>query len=92
MLFLVSIEPLELYFEAQHSLSKLIWHVLLRTAADPGFSQGAPTPRGRQHMILPNFPENCMKSKEIGCLGGGGGGEGVRAPCATPKSATVGDL
>ena len=40
---------------------------------------GAPTPQGggeRQHTILPYFPENCMKSKEFGCPGGGG------APCA----------
>ena len=33
---------------------------------------GAPTPQGgRQHTILPNFPENCTKSKEFGCPGGG---------------------
>ena len=24
-----------------------------------------------QHMILPKFPENCMKSKEFGCPGEG---------------------
>ena len=31
---------------------------------DPGFSQGgAPT---LPHMILPNFPKNCMKLKEFG--------------------------
>ena len=29
---------------------------------------------GRQHMILPNFPKNCMKLKEFGPPGGGGGG------------------
>ena len=29
-------------------------------------------PGGRQHMISPNFPENCMKSKEFGCTLGGG--------------------
>ena len=33
----------------------------LMAAVDPGFPQG-----GCQHMILPNFPENCMKSKEFG--------------------------
>ena len=27
---------------------------------------GAPTLRGRQHTILPNFPPNCMKLKEFG--------------------------
>ena len=26
---------------------------------------------GRQHKILPNFPKNCMKSKEFGLPGGG---------------------
>ena len=46
---------------------------------------GANSPGGgRQHTIWPNFPENCMKSKEFGRSGGGGG-----APCAPPKSATV---
>ena len=35
--------------------------------ADPRFPPGgAPTPRGRQHTILPKFQKNCMK------LGGGG--------------------
>ena len=31
--------------------------------------RGRQLPRGggRQHMILPNFPENCMKLKEFGC-------------------------
>ena len=48
------------------------------TAADPGFPRGgANSPGGRQHTILPNFPENCMKSKEFGRPGGG-------APCALP--------
>ena len=33
---------------------------------------GANSPGGgRQHTILPNFPENCMKSKEFGRPGGG---------------------
>ena len=42
--------------------------------ADPGFPRGgAPTLRGgRQHMILPNFPKNCMKLKEFGPPGRGG--------------------
>ena len=35
------------------------------TVADSGFPRGgAPTVWGRQHMILPNFPKNCMKLKE----------------------------
>ena len=54
------------------------------SAADPGFPWGgAPTPQGeRQHTILPNFPKNCMKSKEFGHPGG------VHALHAPPKSAT----
>ena len=34
--------------------------------------EGAPTPQGggRQHMILPKFPKNCMKLKEFGPRGG----------------------
>ena len=32
--------------------------------------EGAPTPRGRQHMILPNFPKNPMELKEFGTWGG----------------------
>ena len=36
--------------------------------------EGAPTPQGgRQHTILSNFPKNCMKLKEFGPRGGGGG-------------------
>ena len=37
--------------------------------ADPGFPEGDANCRGGgvQHTILPNFPENCMKSKELGC-------------------------
>ena len=31
--------------------------------------EGAPTPRGRQHTILPKFPKNCMKLKEFGPRG-----------------------
>ena len=41
------------------------------SVADPGFpEEGAPTPGGRQHTILPNFLKNCMKLKEFGPLGG----------------------
>ena len=41
--------------------------------ADPGFPRGggANSPGGRQRMILPYFPENCMKLKEFGPPGGG---------------------
>ena len=50
-------------------------HLSQRTfaGADPGFpQQGAPTLWGRQHMILPNFPKNCMKVRKF--LAGGRGG------------------
>ena len=52
----------------------------LYTAADPGFPQGGRQlpGGGRQHTILPNFPKNCMKSKEFGHPGGG------RVPLAPP--------
>ena len=44
------------------------------TVADSGFPRGggANSPGGgRQHMILPYFPEKCMKLKEFGPRGGG---------------------
>ena len=39
---------------------------------DLGFPRGggANSPGGRQHTILPNFPQNCMKLKEFGPWGG----------------------
>ena len=45
----------------------------LLSAADPGFPRGGGTnsPGGRQHTILPNFLENCIKSKDFGCPGRG---------------------
>ena len=41
--------------------------------ADPGFPRGggANSPGGHQHTILPKFPKNCMKLKELGPPGGG---------------------
>ena len=41
--------------------------------ADLGFPRGggANSPGGCQHVILPNFPKNCMKLKEFGPRGGG---------------------
>ena len=42
---------------------------------------GTNSPGGRQHTILPNFPENCMNQKEFGRPGG-------CTPLAAPKSAT----
>ena len=51
--------------------------------ADPEFPRGggaSPSGRGgRPHMILPNFPKNCMKLKEFLPPG-----EGVRVPSALP--------
>ena len=47
--------------------------VVVKAVADLGFPQGggANSPGGRQHTILPIFPENCMKLKEFGPPGGG---------------------
>ena len=44
--------------------------------ADSGFPRGGGTNllRGRQHTILPNFPNNCMNLKEFGPPGGGARG------------------
>ena len=54
------------------------------TVADPGFPRGggANSPGGRQHTILPYFPENCMKLKEFGPPGG------ARVPRTPLRSAT----
>ena len=44
----------------------------LTTGADPGFPVGRganPPLRGRQHMILPNFPKNCMKLRIFWVMG-----------------------
>ena len=38
--------------------------------ADPGFSIGGGTNLwGDQHMILPNFPDNCMKLRKVWAIG-----------------------
>ena len=53
---------------------------------DPGFPRGGGANSlggGHQHMILPKFPKNCMKSKEFGPPGG------ARVPCAPLRSATA---
>ena len=44
------------------------------SVADPGFPRGggANSPGGRQHIIWPNFPKNCMKLIEFGPPEGGG--------------------
>ena len=47
------------------SLNSLFTEAATISAVDPGFPGGANSSGGRQHTILPNFPENCMKSKEF---------------------------
>ena len=51
------------------------------TEDDPGFARGGgDNPAGgRQHIILPNVPQNCMKLKEYVPRGGGG----ARVPFTT---------
>ena len=51
------------------------------SVADPGFSRGGGREPSRGGVNTPNFPENCMKSKEFGRPGGG-----VR-PSRPPRSA-----
>ena len=48
-----------------------------RPGTDPIFLRGggANSQGRRQHTILPNFPQNCMKLKECGPQAGGGVGE-----------------
>ena len=41
------------------------------TVADPGFSRGGGVNPPGGGVNTPNFPENCMKSKEFGRPGGG---------------------
>ena len=54
--------------------------------ADPGFPRGGGTnpSGGRQHTIWPNFPKNCMKLKEFGPPGVGGGAR-LSRPSATDR-------
>ena len=52
-----------------------VWDFYGNPVADPGFPRGgrANSPGGwggRQHTILLNFPQNCMKLKEFGPRGG----------------------
>ena len=49
--------------------------------ADPGFSRGGGREPSRGGVNTPNFPENCMKSKEFGRPGG------ACVPHAPPRSA-----
>ena len=43
----------------------------MSSVADPGFSRGGGREPSRGGVNTPNFPENCMKSKEFGRPGGG---------------------
>ena len=54
------------------------------TVADPGFSRGGGREPSRGGVNTPNFPENCMKSKEFGRPGGGGGGRASLTPPLDP--------
>ena len=45
--------------------------IALLAVADPGFSRGGGREPSRGGVNTPNFPENCMKSKEFGRPGGG---------------------
>ena len=47
--------------------------MLCFAVADPGFSQGVPNLGEALDMILLNVPKNCMKSRNIWSLVGGGG-------------------
>ena len=63
-----------------------LWKIYnISLVADPGFPRGGGVnfPGGRQHMILPNVPKNCMKLKKFGPGGGG------CVPCGPLRSATV---
>ena len=53
---------------------------------DPGFSIGGGTNPlgGHVHMILPNFPDNCMKLRKVWAIGEG------HMLGHTPKSANAG--
>ena len=62
-------------YVSENCIIELVKTYLL-PVADPGFPRGggANSPGGgRQHMILPNFPKNCMKLKEFEPPGWGGG-------------------
>ena len=55
--------------------------------ADPGFSRGGGREPSRGGVNTPNFPENCMKSKEFGRPGGGV--RPSRPPLDPPMTASV---
>ena len=58
--------------------------------ADPGFSRGGGREPSRGGVNTPNFPENCMKSKEFGRPGGGV--RPSRPPLDPPMHCTLGVL
>ena len=47
------------------------------SVADPGFSPGGGAPTPKSAIIFQLFAENCMKMKEFGPRGGGGGVPGA---------------
>ena len=54
-------------FICMRQLTSIVVQMVSRSVADPGFPRGgAPTLQGRQHAVLLNFPNNCMKLKEFG--------------------------
>ena len=60
------------FVEFSGSLLAIIEKQMLDVVAFSGGSRISPR-RGHQHTILPNFPQNCMKLKEFGPPGRGGG-------------------
>ena len=46
-----------------------MWVALGLTGVDPGFPVGVPILGECQHMILPNFPKNCMELRNFGPRG-----------------------
>ena len=75
------------------NIRKILWATPLDQILDPLLrsdteqwriqdfpEEGAPTPRGRQPMILSIFAENCMKMKKFWPPGGGGGSASPAPP------------
>ena len=60
----------DLHIKYNKILPRILLILCMSPVADPGFSRGgganSPGGGGRQHMILPKFPKNCMKLKDFG--------------------------
>ena len=57
------------------TISEIVVVLLNKAGADPGFPVGGganPPGCGRQHTILPNYLENCMKLRKFWPVGGRG--------------------